>query len=71
MVTNEEKMLILLKWGEYITNYDLDEYYEEYNELSKNESFTEYIDWIMSDEYQELQLKEEIEFWQFIDMTGK
>lgn len=71
MITNEEKMLILLKWSPDLHIDDLNEYYEEYVDAESNESFTEYMDWVMSDEYTEMILKEEAEFWEFFDQASE
>ena len=32
MITKEERLLLLLKWAPYLTNFDIDEYIEMYKQ---------------------------------------
>lgn len=45
MITKEERLLLLLKWAPYITNFDIDEYSELYKQWYIDPPGEEIVGW--------------------------
>lgn len=48
MITEEEKLLVLIKWGEFILPNEIDDFVNTYEIHDPNTTFIKFVDLIMN-----------------------